>query len=123
VRFSFDAMLPKEAPGRFYVEARSSGGPYQVGPSLDFTRDGTLKANGQGILTFAPGTWCRVEVSFEIGAAGGEYDLLTRAGGEEKRQKVPFTNPDLRDLYWFGISASDDADGVFYLDNLAFHVE
>ena len=118
VTVSFDAMAAKSAPAHFNVECRGAGAPFTVGPSLDFSREGELTANGKEILSVEPGTWCHVEVRFEIGA--GQYDLLTRANGKESRQSIPA--PALRDLAWFGIVAADDADGVFYLDNLVFRV-
>lgn len=122
VTIAFDTMISKTAPAQFYVECRSSGSPFVVGPSLQFSRDGKLTANGKDILTVEPGSWCHVEMRFELGEAGpAEYSLLTRSNGNESKQTI--AAPALRNLGWYGISASEDADGVFYLDNMVFDVK
>ncbi len=124
ITLSFDVMNSKQAPLHFYVEARGAGFTKAIGPSLHFYPDGSFKANGQAIATTEPGVWRHVEVRFELGeSAPKEYTLVTRCGREETRHTIPFTHRTFSELRWLGIVAADDADGVFYLDNLEFKIE
>jgi hypothetical protein len=76
IRFTFDTMNSPEEPLNYYVEFRGAGSTNQVGPSITFGRDGTIVANGVEVLRVPPGTWCRVEVTFELGEnAPREYEL------------------------------------------------
>ena len=124
VTFGFDAMISKQAPIRFQIECRGKGSTKDVGPSLQFDRDGSLVANGKKILVAKPGQWCRVEIAFVLGeTAPKEYTLLACCGGEEKRVTIPFTHKTFSELRWLGITANEDADGVFYLDNMSLKIE
>jgi hypothetical protein len=65
-----------------------------------------------------------VAISFALGeGARKEYTLLARCEGVEKRETLPFKHPTFDEVGWLGISAADDADGVFYLDNLELKIE
>jgi hypothetical protein len=124
VSFRFDAMLHKEQPAPFYVEFRGAGSTDDVGPSIRFSRDGTIEANGKTVLTAEPGTWCHFEIAFELGAeAPKEYSLVTEYRGERQTQRLPFRHQTFSEISWVGISASEDADGVFYLDEVELRVE
>ncbi|MEW6358712.1 MAG: right-handed parallel beta-helix repeat-containing protein [Planctomycetota bacterium] len=124
ITFSFDAMLARDNPAAFYVEFRGEGSTTDIGPSLHFDRDGALVANGSKALVAKPGTWCHVEITFDLGeAAPKKYTLLTRCGDIEKRQTIAFTHRTFSTLRWLGVSAGEDADGVFYLDNLTLRIE
>ncbi|MBT3374911.1 MAG: hypothetical protein HN742_09035 [Lentisphaerae bacterium] len=124
VRFSFDVMNSETAPMRFYVEFRGKGSTSDVGPSLHFHADGKLVANDADILTARPGTWCHVAIALDLAEdAPKQYSLVTRHAGQEKRQTLPYRHDTFSDLRWLGISAAEDADGVFYLDNVSLTVE
>ena len=124
ITLSFDVMNSKEAPMRFYVEARGKGFVDDVGPSLHFYPDGTFKANGQEVATTEHGVWRHVEVRFQLGeTAAKEYTLVTRCQGTEATHVIPFMHPTFSDIRWLGVSAAADADGVFYLDNLELKID
>lgn len=124
VTFSFDVMNSAAKPTRFYVEFRGRGSTSDVGPSLHFHKDGRLVANGTGVLTARPGTWCHVEIGFDLAEdAAKEYALLTRCDGRERRQTLPYTHDTFSEMRWLGVSASEDAEGIFYLDNVTLKVE
>lgn len=121
--FSFDAMLPRDNPVGFYVEFRGSGTPQAVGPSVHFSRDGRMVANDKEVTTIAPGTWGHIEISFELGpGAPKEYGLVAGVQGAQKDMRIPFKDAAFSDITWLGVSACDDADGVFYLDNMALQI-
>jgi hypothetical protein len=122
--FSFDAMLAADTPARFDAEIRDGGSPYRVGPSLRVARDGAVAANDRPVFRVRPGTWFHLAVAFEFGAkAPKEYTLTSRYEGREERQTIPFGHEDFAEIRWLGICAAEDADGVFFLDNLVFDFE
>ena len=124
ITFSFDVMNSQEAPMRFYVEVRGKGFVKDVGPSLHFYPDGTLNANGRQVATTEHGVWRHVAIHFQLGeTAPKEYTLLTSCRGAEAKHTIPFTHNTFSDIRWLGISAADDAEGVFYLDNLELKIE
>ena len=124
VLFAFSVLNSKDAPVRFYAEMRGKGSTSDIGPSLHFGRDGTLVANGTTVLVAAPGTWLGIEIRLQLGdTAPKEYTLVTRLNGAETTQVIPFTHETFSEIRWLGISAADDADGVFYLDNLRLKLE
>lgn len=124
VVYAFDAMLDAARPGAFYTEFRGRESTRQVGPSLRVDRAGTLMAGDRTLLTAVPGTWFHVDVRFKLGqGAARSYELRTRYDGREQTQVLPFVHETFAEIRWLGISACDDADGIFYLDNLEFRVE
>jgi len=124
ITFCFDAMQHKGDPAPFYVEFRGAGSTNDVGPSIRFGKDGNVEANGKTVLTAASGTWCHLEIAFELGAeAPKEYSLVTEYRGERQTQRLPFRHQTFGELSWLGVSASDDVDGVFYLDEVELRVE
>ncbi|MBM4044157.1 MAG: right-handed parallel beta-helix repeat-containing protein [Planctomycetes bacterium] len=124
ITFSLDAMNSPQSPARFCAEFRGKGSVQDVGPSIRCNRDGAVVANGRPVLAVRHGTWFHLDVLFELGEnAPREYTLVTRYDGKEERQRIPFTHPTFREISWLGICAEDDADGVFYLDNLVFRIE
>ncbi|MFO7901626.1 MAG: hypothetical protein R6U98_03105 [Pirellulaceae bacterium] len=124
VIFAFDAMQARDNPAAFSVEFRGRGSTKEVGPSLRFDRDGKITAAGTKLLDAATGTWFHIEIAFELGTtAPKEYSLLARCGDDEKGCTLPFKPEAFSDLRWLGITAFEDADGVFYLDNMRLRVE
>jgi len=124
ITFCFDAMQHKGDPAPFYVEFRGAGSTNDVGPSIRFGKDGNVEANGKTVLTAASGTWCHLEIAFELGAeAPKEYSLVTEYRGERQTQRLPFRHQTFGELSWLGVSASDDVDGVFYLDEVELGIE
>lgn len=123
ISYSFDAMLKPGTPAPFYTEFRDRDVP-QAGPSLYFLTDGTVKAGGQEVFKAPPGTWIHVEVRFTLGeGAAQEYELVIGSGGQHKTLKLPYRSKEFKAIHWLGISAMEDVDGVFYLDNLSLKIE
>jgi len=95
-----------------------------VGPTMLFRPDGLVIANGRKVINAPPGTWCHVEIRFALGAdAPKEYRLLVRSQGVERKLTIPFKHKTFDEVRWLGIVAADDADAVFYLDNLVLQVD
>lgn len=124
VRFSFDVMNSATAPAHFYVECRGKRATNDVGPSIHFSPDGVILANDRQVGKPANGTWCHVDITFSLGPeAPGSYELTTAVEGTEHTERIPFKHDSFTELRWLGFSASNDAHGVFYLDNMVLGFE
>ncbi len=123
VTFAFDVMNSAKLPARFYVEFRGAKSTSDVGPSIRFDRDGTITANGTEVLRQPLGTWTRLHISFQLGAAEKQYALTVGNGPGALRKRLPFGHDTFAEIRWLGVSASEDADGVFYLDNMKFEID
>ena len=83
-----------------------------------------MVASGIEVLTAAPGTWCRVKIVFELGPdVAKDYVLTTTYNDKTLIKRLPFAHQTFTELSWLGISAADDADGIFYLDNMILEIE
>jgi len=119
VTFSFAAMLDAAAAAPFHVEFRGVGSTQQAGPSLRFHRDGRIEANGRQVLTAPPGTWTHCQIAFRLGeGASKSYTLTLQHEGTTSRHELPFRHDTFAEVSWLGFTASDDADGAFYLDDM-----
>ena len=124
VVFSFAARQPAKMPAHFYVEFRGEGQTSNIGPSLDFGRDGAVLANGNPVCSLKPDAWTRFEIRFHLGEKRtGSYLLKIRGRGETQVHFLPFGNEIFEEVRWLGISAADDADGAFYLDDLKLEIK
>ncbi len=123
ISFAFEAMLHRSEPAAFHVEFRGGGEKPVTGPSIRFQRDGRVMANGREVGILAPGEWGRVCLSFEAGpGAAARYALAMRLAKEERNHTIPLGHEGLGELSWFGITACEDRDGVFYLDNMKLDI-
>ncbi len=124
VTFAFAAMLHAATPAPFTVEFRGAGSTNQVGPSMQFSTDGKIVANGREVLVAPPGTWTQVEMTFRLGAdAPKTYDLVLRHGGETLRLTLPYKHESFENVRWIGFVADADLDGIFYLDDMKLAFE
>jgi hypothetical protein len=68
--------------------------------------------------------WTRFELRFSLGERSeGNYTLVIKAASGETKHLLPFGAPSFDQIAWLGITAPDDADGVFYLDDLKLEVD
>lgn len=124
ITFSFDAMQAPDNPAAFSVECRGKGSTREIGPSLRFEREGQITAGDTKLLDVEPGSWFHVEIAFELGPnSPKEYSVVARRGEIEKKCTLPFKHDAFSDLRWLGITAFENANGVFYLDNMKLKVE
>ena len=118
-RFAFDLRV--EAATRMYVEWRSKGHPYRVGPSVQL-RGGAVHVGGRKLLDVPAGKFVRFEMSAGVGAdCTGKWDLAVTVPGEKPRRfaGLPNGHPDWRELHWLGFSSTATGPTVLYLDSLA----
>ncbi len=119
VRLSFAVMLDKAAPAPLCVEFRGAGGTSETGPTLRFLSDGRVLADGKEVLTADLGTWTHVGIAFRLGEdAPDTYVLTLRRDGVATEQVLPFRHDTFDEVRWLGFIATDDVDGVFYLDDM-----
>ena len=120
--FTFSARLPERDAAPFVAEMRGKGAG-STGPSVSVGRDGAVKANGKPVCSLSPGAWTTFEIAFTLGPGGtGTYTLKTRRGSEESTLTLPFASAAFDQIAWLGITAPADADGCFYLDDLALTI-
>jgi hypothetical protein len=123
ITFTFAVLQPAQAPASLNVELRGSGQTQASGPAIAIGRDGVVKANKQNIGKLQPGAWTQFEIHFTLGGKGkSNYTLVTRSRSGQTSHTLPFTSPAFTDIGWLGITTPDDADGVFYLDDLKLQI-
>jgi hypothetical protein len=109
-----------------FVEWRSDGHPYLVGPSL-WIEEGRLRARGrQALLNVPAGKWVRIRMTATLGeAADGTWDLaVTLPGGETKTfPDLPVGKAGWKTLYWLGFCSLNTTKTAFYLDDLRLEHE
>jgi hypothetical protein len=118
--------LRVEAGTHLYHEWRGQQGPSSPGPSLWIAPDGALTVRGKRLLDLPHGQWVRFEIRCPVGdAAKGRFDLTVRLPGRTAPLKFADLpcDPGFGMLEWFGFVANADADGVFYLDDVAVRTE
>ena len=49
--------------------------------------------------------------------------MTTTHLGRKTRHKIPFKHKTFDQIRWLGFSACDDADAVFYLDNMTLEID
>ncbi len=124
VRLSFAVMLHADTPAPMNVEFRGAGGTGETGPSLRFQADGRLLASGKEVLQAPPGTWTHVEIAFHLDADAPRTYTLTLQHDQTTTQHVlPFRHATFDEVRWLGFYASDDVDGIFYLDEMKLSLE
>jgi hypothetical protein len=119
-RFSFDIRI--EAATNMFVEWRSGGHPYKVGPSLTITNSRlSVRGNPQARVDVPAGQWVRVAATAGVGPqSDGTWDLaVTLPGGETKTLKgLKVGDADWKSLEWLGFCSLSREVTSFYLDNL-----
>lgn len=103
-----------------WVELRSPGYPYQVGPSIKIDEQGRLVANGRELGELPSGRWIGFELRCALGAtATGSYSLTVTVPGEAARvySDLP-CDPQFRRLGWTGFISLADRRTVFGIDDL-----
>jgi hypothetical protein len=122
IRQSFDVWMSPDA--QFFTEWRDAGNyPENVGPSVRFDGDGTVRVGGKVLTRVAAETWFHVEVEAAIGKDAPRVFKMTivpAGGGEEVFAELPIPGAAFRELHWLGFSSTAKADAVFCLDNLKF---
>jgi len=117
-RFAFDVRV--EPTTVMFVEWRSDGHPYLVGPSLAIEK-GRLRAARKETLDLPAGQWVRVEMTAGLGSkAAGTWDLAVTLPGQAPTvlKGLPTGSPAWKDLYWLGVCSTAAEATAFYLDNL-----
>lgn len=124
VELSFDVRQAPDKPAGFWVELRDyinkGQREYLPGPSLQFTAEGRVKVQNQELAAMPLGEWSHVVIRFALGEGKPkEYEVtVTLPGKSSRTAKLPYSSPGFTALTCLIISADEDRDGVFYLDNL-----
>ena len=117
---AFDAYL--EPGALFFTEWRDeTAHPECIGPTVELSGDGTVKASGRTLTRVPAETWLHVEVECPLGDREAGYTVRIGLMGEapEVFEDVPLRGNDFQELHWLGfVSTADDA-AVFYIDNVS----
>jgi len=117
-RMSFAIRL---GPGaKLYCEWRDNGSPYQVGPSLYFEPDGTLKAGDRVVAKLPVETWIEIAIVCQLGTkSDGTWSLtVTPAGQAAQTFDGLASKGKLRQLHWLGFSSTATQPRTYWLDDL-----
>jgi hypothetical protein len=103
-----------------YIEWRSGGYPYRVGPSLKIEAGGKLTANGRELRSVPADTWLRFEVVCALGKAGdGHYAMTLRVGDEAPQEYRDLAcDAAFSKLNWLGFVSLADVHTEFWLDDI-----
>ncbi|NUQ01435.1 MAG: hypothetical protein HUU35_16450 [Armatimonadetes bacterium] len=102
-----------------WIEWRSGGYPYQVGPSLKIDAQDRLVANGKVLATVPRNQWLSLEVVCPLGGrANGRYDLVLSIEGAVQRFPALSCDQDFKRLQWLGFVALADRPTAYFLDNV-----
>ncbi|MHB8900831.1 MAG: hypothetical protein ACYC6Y_18940, partial [Thermoguttaceae bacterium] len=119
---SFDVWMARDA--QFFAEWRDAGPyPQNVGPSVQFDGDGTVRVAGKKMVEFPPETWVHVEIRVALGDKQPKTFTLVLTPENRPPQTfadLPVSGSAFRQLHWLGFSSTAAANTVFYVDNLAF---
>lgn len=103
-----------------WIEWRTGGYPYAVGPSLKVDAQDHLIANGRPLLRLPREQWVAFEIICKLGKeATGTYDMQVTLPGAQ-RQDFPGLACDakFRQLAWLGFISLTNAASVFYVDDV-----
>ncbi|MCX5674303.1 MAG: right-handed parallel beta-helix repeat-containing protein [Planctomycetota bacterium] len=120
-RFAFDLRI--EPATVMFVEWRTEGHPYRVGPTMWVEKGKARIGRGPEAPTVdvPAGQWVRFESVCGLGAKStGTWDLAVTVPGAPPREFKNLKNgsPDFKTLDWLGFCSTASAATVFYLDNL-----
>ena len=112
--------LRLEAGSPFEHGWRSAGEPFIVGPSLQWTADGTLRAADRDLLQVPAGEFVTYRVTCALGAAAdGTWSLeVTLPGQAPQRFDGLPCDPAFDEFRWCGWVSVAEAPATAYLDDL-----
>jgi len=120
------AFAIRTAPDtKMFVEWRSDGHPYLVGPSL-WIQNGKVRAGGKDLLAVPANDWVRIRMTARLGEqADGTWDLaVTPPGGETRTfNDLPVGTKGWKTLYWLGFCSLNTNKTAFYLDDVRLEHE
>ena len=105
---------------KMFVEWRSDGHAYLVGPSL-WIEEGRMRSGGKHLMDVPTSAWVRIRMTAGLGAAADDtWDLaVTLPGGETKTfADLPVGKKGWRALHWLGFCSLNNAKTAFYLDDV-----
>ncbi len=104
-----------------WVEWRTGGFPYAVGPSLKVDAKGGLLANGKPLVDLPREQWVGIEITCALGkAATGTYDLTVALPGQQPRRFAGLAcDPKFARLEWLGFISLATTDAGFFVDDLS----
>jgi hypothetical protein len=108
-----------------FVEWRSDGHPYGVGPSL-WLQEGRVRSGGRHLMDVPANAWVRIRMTAGLGAqADGTWDLaVTLPGGETKTfPDLPVGKAGWKTLFWLGFCSLNTTETAFYLDDVRLEHE
>lgn len=103
-----------------WIEWRTGGYPYAVGPSLKIDRQNQLVANGTPLMRLPREQWIAFEILCPLGrAAQGRYHLKVLLSDAEPHTFAGLLcDPKFRQLAWLGFVSLANEASVFYLDDI-----
>ncbi len=110
---------------KMFIEWRSEGHPYLIGPSL-WIAEGKMRSRGKHLMDVPANAWIRIRMTAGLGSkADDTWDLaVTLPGGETKTfANLPVGNKGWKTLYWLGFCSLNQTPTAFYLDDLRLEHE
>jgi len=120
-RFAFDLRI--EQATVMFVEWRSEGQPYHVGPTLWVEKGKARIGRGPDAPTvdLPAGQWIHFDMTCGLGARStGTWDLAVTLPGQAPKEFKGLRNgsPDFKSLGWLGFCSTAKEAAAFHLDNL-----
>ncbi len=114
------------SPCEFYMEMRDWAGALRVGPTFRVDREGAVWANGrmgvggERVAQVAPGRWFAAAMDVAPAAKGAAQWTLTVKpdGGPAVSRRFPVPDAAFRSVTWVGLSATGDAPGDLWIDDV-----
>lgn len=115
---SFDLRM--EPGAMFSHDWRDSASPFNTGPSLQISADGTLTIGDKKLMTVLHSQWVHFAITCGLGdQATAKWSMVVTVAGRQPQafSDLPCT-PAFKSLTWYGFAATAEQAGVFYLDNV-----
>ena len=123
VQLALDLYLPADSPVKLYIDPRQytdcGKGGYLSGPQLTIHPDGTLRVGDKTLATLVRDTWCRLDLTLELGKPTGS-SILSLTVGKTPTQTFPIPHLAARfqRLERVVIASVATEGSTFYVDNI-----
>jgi parallel beta-helix repeat protein len=123
VQLALDLYLPANSPVKLYIDPRqyteSGKSEYLSGPQLMIEPDSTLRAGDKILATLPCDTWCRLDLTLELGKPTDSSTLrLTVGKNATQTFPIPHLAAGFQRLERVVIASLATEASTFYVDNL-----
>ena len=120
---SLDLRIDGQADVHVELRENENAKRFPVGPSLSFTSEHGLRAQGvaKPLASLPANKWCHVDIVCPL-RRGAKYEIRLRVPGrkEQRFTNLAFAKPDFWRCGWIGIIGMGTKNATFYVDNLRF---